>query len=81
MALEDNKKIEWGNYITSLKQLGWRKGERGDKITWEGTKMEQQISTKESYKLLMDTILGYEPDCWFKLMWKVKVSIKMIILI
>ena len=81
MGLDATRKEDWDNYTTSLKCLGLRKDAGGDRIKWGGTEMEKQISTKEAYIVLMNKHPGHVPDYWFKLMWKVKVQVKMVILL
>ena len=73
MCLAKAFKEEWDKYILSLKHIGLRREQGGDKLTWNGTKMENKIKSREAYQSLTEKRLHREPDCWFKKLWKAQV--------
>ena len=49
-----------------MKGLGLKKEDKGDCITWGQMTMEEQINTKEAYRVILNSCLGIEQESWFK---------------
>ena len=47
-------KEEWDKYILPLKHIGLRREQKGDKLTSNGTKMENKIKSREAYQSLTE---------------------------
>lgn len=79
LGLDPIWEVKWIQYTASLKSLGLCKMSAGDRMLWEGNDSFNGLKAKEIYLTLIKNKAEANSECWFKVLWKSRVQIKMII--
>ena len=66
----------WDKYINTLKVIGISLSSEEDTILWHWNKATGQISTKEAYIAIVQSLSTYNVNWWNNLLWKWSLPLK-----
>ena len=69
----------WDAFLIMLRRQGICKMREGDLLRWADSKFDKGLRVNEIYSSLIEQKLEMVHDCWFGILWKVDVPVKMII--